>query len=270
MTSFIRLSGFFCFIFCFSYAFGQIPETISWKGIVVNEATGEPVPNAVIAVYSQISLYSANDLGIFSIPLLATDSVRVLALGFQSATYHVSKVPLNESGMATLNINQVSYTLKEVTVKGYKGILDPLIFPKLLDDTPPIELNLPSYIGSKMSKTPPGERLLMGKPSPLAALASPVSFGYSLFSKNEKSLRNLAKAKNQEKTWSLMDAYASRENIEILSGLKGDELNDFIIYCNLYLKITSFDNGASVAAKIETLLEKFKQEHQNTEQNQNL
>lgn len=251
---------FICFLIS-----GQVNETITWRGIVVNQSNGEPVPNAVVAVYRQVMMYSADENGVFRIALLPADSVRVAALGFQAATFSVKEVIPDSEGWVSLKLHPVSYTLKEVKVKGYRGMLDPMFFPKLTDDVPRIELNLPSYIGSKMSKTSPSEQLLMKNPSPLAALASPISFGYSLFSKHEKSLRNLAIAKVESKSWLLHDAFASRETIAIFSGFEGDELDAFVIYCNINLKISSFDNGASVAAKIKILLDQFKIEQERKE-----
>ncbi len=248
-------SLFFCLV-----AFSQTSETNTWKGVIKNQLTGEVIPNAVIAVYSQVALYSADEQGTFRIPLLLSDSVRVVALGFQSATFCVGKVKEDLYGNVCLNLHPVSYSIKEVTIKGYKGILDPLIFPKLLDDYPKIELNLPSNIGSRMSNKKPGERLLMGKPNPIAAVFSPVSFGYSLFSKHEKSLRNLAIAQEAGIKNERLNSFASRETIALLSGFSGKELDVFIIYCNLNLKINSMDNGASVAQKIEILLAKYLEE----------
>lgn len=235
----------------------QTPNTVSWKGKVVNAQTGDPIPNAVIAVFSQVVVYSADEQGEFRIALLPNDSVRVAALGFEAATYTVQQSPNNDNELAVLKLYPVSYKLKEVEVKGYRGILDPLIFPQLADDKPKIELNLPSHFGSRMSKTPPNERPLMAKPNPLSAVFSPLSFGYSVFSKEEKSKRNLIKARYQEHIWDRLDNLANRETLALVSGLDGEALDDFVIYCNLHLKLNSFDNGASAIQKIEQLLKKY-------------
>lgn len=264
MSCFTRVCFIIGLFFCFSLLYSQENETISWKGVVVNGSTGEPVPNAVLAVFSQVSMYSTDDNGAFRIALLPTDSVRVLAMGFKASTYLVRNMPESPEGVVTLTLNQVSYSLKGITVKGYKGLLDPLIFPEFEDGTPKIDLFLPSNIGSKMSIIPPQERLLMEKPSVLAAVVSPVSFAYSVFSKREKSLINLVEAKAKDKEWEKNNTYADRETIAVLSGFEGEELDAFVIYCNVNLKIGSYDNGASVAAKIKTLLEKFKDlQHKN-------
>lgn len=254
----LRFIIFSCFIHSISILNGQNKETISWKGVIINETNRESVANAVIAVFSQISLYSADEKGFFSIELQPDDSVKIVAMGFQTAIFYVNKLHPNSEGISILELKQFSYKLKEVTIKGYSGILDPLIFPKLEDDSPQMELNMPSDIGSKISKLPPNERPLIGKPNPLMLLVNPVSFGYSLFSKHEKSLKNLTKARIMAKEWELKDNLASKETIAIISCFKGDELEKFIIYCNQNLKLTPFDNGASAASKISELLNKYK------------
>lgn len=248
---------FVFFAITFIPSLAQTPHAVSWKGRVVHAQTGEPIPNAVIAVFSQVVVYSADEQGEFRIALLPNDSVRVAALGFEAATYTVQQSPTNDNGLAVLKLYPVSYKLKEVEVKGYRGILDPLIFPQLADDKPKIELNLPSHFGSRMSKTPPNERPLMAKPTPLSAVFSPLSFGYSVFSKEEKSKRNLIKARYQEHIWDRLDNLANRETLAMVSGFEGEALDDFVIYCNLHLKLNSFDNGASAVQKIEQLLKKY-------------
>jgi hypothetical protein len=253
--------GLFIFMFiCLSPILSQGYESLTWRGKIVNQSTGAVVPNALIAVFSQVMLYEADDNGFFKIGLQSTDSVRVVALGYQSRTFRVKDIPENQDGWVLLKLFPVSYTLKGVTVKGYKGIFDPMFFPKKEDDPLQIDLHLPSYFGSKMSKIPANERLLMGKVSPLAAVASPISFGYSLFSKHEKSLKNLAIAKVQAKSWELSDRFADRATIAAISGFEGKALDDFIVYCNIHLKLSAFDNYASADAKIRNLLARYNDE----------
>ena len=259
--------GLIVFIFiCLSPVLSQGNESFTWRGKIVNQPTGEAIPNALIAVFSQVMLYEADDNGVFRIGLIPTDSVRVVALGFQSRTFKIRDIPENQDGLVLLQMPPVSYTLKGVTVKGYKGIFDPMFFPKKVDDPLQIDLHLPSYFGSKMSKTPANERPLMGKVSPLAAVASPISFGYSLFSKHEKSIKNLAIAKVEAKTWALTDRLADKATIAAISGFEGRALDDFIVYCNIHLKLTEFDNYASADSKIRHLLVRYNEaSHQDSE-----
>ena len=242
---------------------GEENNTIFWRGRVVNGDTGEPVPNAVVAVYSKNTLYSADIDGLVRLRLQKDDSVRVVVLGYIPETFHIEKLKPDSTGYATMKIYHASYQLKEVTVKGYRGFLDPHFFPKFEDDEPKVEMNL-GDIGSKMSDLPPNEQPI-GEPSVLMAITSPMLYIYTRFSKEQKQIRELSRVKYREKNENKLNNYISSDAIATITGFEGDELQNFIVYCNEHLKFNHKDNGASITVKIEAILEKYQKD--STQQN---
>ncbi|MCL2073962.1 MAG: carboxypeptidase-like regulatory domain-containing protein [Marinilabiliaceae bacterium] len=248
----------FVMIFLLSiYAKGDESNTIFWRGRVVNGNTGEPVPNAVVAVYSRAMLYSADIDGVVRLRLPKDDSLRVVVLGFLPETFRISELQPDSAGFAQMTIYPVTRQLKEVTIKGYRGFLDPHFFPVIEDDEPKVEMRL-GDIGSNMSDIPPMERLLMEKPSFIEAVISPASFIYSRFSKEQKQLRNFRRIKQNHANEQRLKDFISPEAIATISGFEDEELRNFIIYCNANLKLNKKDSGASVMAKIEIILENYK------------
>ncbi|HKL72316.1 MAG TPA: carboxypeptidase-like regulatory domain-containing protein [Marinilabiliaceae bacterium] len=229
-----------------------------WSGSVINTISQTAIPHATVASYSQVALYIANEAGEFLLSLPNNDSLRITALGYESQTVHLQKAEKDSTGRVIIRLTPISYQIKEVTIKGYKGIFDPLIFQKHLPEEELIQLNLPSYIGSRISKLPPNERALIGKPS-IGMILNPASLAYSLFSKKESSIRTLADAKANEIKLNHRDIVASKEIIAAISGFEGQELDDFLIYCNINLKIHPSDTGISASRKIENLLLQYKQ-----------
>ncbi|MDR2928520.1 MAG: carboxypeptidase-like regulatory domain-containing protein [Cytophagaceae bacterium] len=236
---------------------GQDETTIYFKGRVINGDTREPIPNAVVAVYSKTALYSTNSEGAIRLTLDKNDSVRIVVLGFSSETYQINALRPDTTGFVNMPVYPVSYTIREVTVKGYKGFLDPTIFPHREDEYK-LDINLPSDIGSNMSKLPPSERLLMENPSVIEAIFTPASFIYSRFSKEQKSIRQLAHDKAVERTLNRLDDFINAETIALISGYEGEELQKFIMYCNANINIRHNDTGASVTLRIKELLKKYK------------
>lgn len=240
-----------------------------WNGSVINTISKTAISHATLASYSQVALYIANDAGEFHLSLPQNDSLRVTALGYQSETIVLQQSEKDSNGRITIKLTPISYEIKEVTIKGYKGIFDPLIFQKHLPEEELIQLNLPSYIGSRVSKLPPNERALMGKPS-IGMILNPASLAYSLFSKRESSIRTLADAKANEIKLNHRDIVASKEIIAAISGFEGQELDDFLIYCNINLKIHPSDTGISASRKIENLLLQYNQERNDKENKESL
>ena len=245
---------------------GQDENTIFWRGRVVNGDTGEPVPNAVIAVYSKTILYSADIEGIVRLRLQKNDSIRVVVLGYSAETFRISNLQIDSTGHAIMKIYPVSYLLKEVKVLAHKGILNPVIFPKFEDDEPKIDMKLPGDIGSRMSKESPSEQLLFEDSKGfhisemLLAVMYPVSYAYSKFSKEEKSIRKLREARYHQSNEERLKDYISPEAIGIITGYKGEELLKFFIFCNANLVITHNDTGASITTKIEDIFKKYQKE----------
>ena len=248
-------------IFC-AVTKGQGNDTITWRCKVINSESKGIIPNAIIAVYSEVALYSTGGDGHLRLRLPKNDSVRVVVMGYSPKVFRVSDIRPDATGYVSLPVEPVAYALREVVVKPYKGILDPSNFPKY-DDENSIDLMLPDGIGSKISKLPPSERLEMENPSPLALLVSPATYVYSQFSKEQKSLRKFRANKALEKQQSHLQEFISTESIALISGFEGKELEKFIIYCNIHLKLSAQDNGASVIAQIQSLLEKYNDEQNN-------
>ena len=247
VNSVILIFSLFCII-----TKGQENDSIMWRCRVIDSETKGIIPNAIIAVYSEIALYSTGSDGHIRIYLPKDDSVRVVMMGYSSKIFRISDMKPDTTGYVSLPIDPMTYTLKEVIIKPYKGILDPLIFPKREDENPFIDLNLPNGIGSKINKLPPSERVI--KPS------GPLSLVFSQFDKEEKSLKRFINEKAIEQQQVHLKGFITPETIAIISGFEGEELDKFIIYCNIHLKLSTQDNGASVVAQIQSLLEKYKEE----------
>ena len=248
-------------LFC-AIAKGQENDSIMWRCKVINSESKGIIPNAIIAVYSEVALYSTGGDGHLRVYLPKNDSVRVVMMGYTSKTFRISEMTPDATGYVSLPIDPIAYTLREITVKPYKGILDPSNFPKF-EDGNSIDLKLPDGIGSKISKLPPSERLEIEKPSPLALLVSPATYVYSQFSKEQKSIRQYRNVKAAEQKERHLQEFISPESIALISSFEGKELEKFIIYCNIHLKLSAQDNGASVIAQIQSLLEKYNDEQNN-------
>ena len=265
MKNYFYPSVFFLIIalsLCFTVK-GQDNNSFFWRGKVINGDTGDPVPNAIIAVYSRSTLYSADIDGIIKLRLQENDSVRVVVLGYSAETFRINSLHTDSTGHSIMRIFPVSYLLKEVTIRGHKGILNPDIFPKFEDDGPKINMNLPKDIGSRMSKEPPPYELIDDSfqiSELLFAVKSPVSYIYSKFDKEEKQLKMLREAKYHKYNEERLKDYISPEAIALITGYEGEELQKFIIYCNAKLIITHNDTAASITMKIEEIFRKYKEE----------
>jgi hypothetical protein len=253
-----------CTIFLFPLnALSQSDSLVIWRGCISGPDSHGEIPHATIASYKQVARYISDEKGCFVLRLPYNDSIRIAALGFEARTIVLNQQRPDSTNRLQIELKQQSFDIKEVTVKGYQGIFDPLIFPRHLDDAKKINLHLPAHIGSQVSDIPPHERADAGSMGILGALVSPASFIRSQFSRSEKSKLRLPEAREEARVWNHKEAVAGRQVIALISGYNGEALDRFVIYCNLHLKISASDNGVSATRKIEALLSRYQSEEQN-------
>ncbi|TCO10884.1 peptidase associated/transthyretin-like domain-containing protein [Natronoflexus pectinivorans] len=213
----------------------QTDTKVIWKGCVKIAEDNTPIPFATLASYKSVTMSAAKADGCFELRLDKDDSLRVAAIGFLPRTISYTNVERDSSGNMIVFLEVQSYYISEVTVR---------------PEQKPIELNLPSDIGSRMSDVPPNERR--------ARATGPVSLVYNILGGgNTPSPRELERMRSRDRQFQQMESIAGREAIETISGLEGEQLDRFIIYCNIHLKVSPSDNPASVNGRILNLLERF-------------
>lgn len=236
------------------------PDSTAVWNICIRSEDNAIIPKATIASYSKITSFVVNEEGCIKLSLPVEDSIRVVSMGFEAKTVVLNQADTYHTGNIIVKLSHNFYQLKEVNIYGYQGILDPMIFPKFEDDSPKIDLHLPSNFGSQISKLPPNERPDVGNMGVMGAIFSPASFIYSKFSKTENSKLSLQEARAEQKHYQFRDQIAGPDIIAMISGFEGKELNDFIVYCNKNLKISNADNIIMAINKIELLAKKYKEE----------
>jgi hypothetical protein len=88
------------------------------KGQLKNPANGKPVPYASIWIQDSSYGVASNDEGKFELPLtekLLNDSLNISSLGFK--TYKEKIVNLLNKGFVVINLTEIVYQLKEITIK---------------------------------------------------------------------------------------------------------------------------------------------------------
>ncbi|ASB48980.1 peptidase associated/transthyretin-like domain-containing protein [Alkalitalea saponilacus] len=213
----------------------QTDTKVIWKGCVKIAEDNTPIPFATLASYKSLTMSASKADGCFELRLDKDDSLRVAAIGFLPRTISYNNAERDSSGNMIVFLEVQSYYISEVTVR---------------PDQKPIELNLPSDIGSRMSGVPPNERR--------ARASGPVSLVYNMLGGGDApSPKDLERMRSRNRQFQQMEHMAGREAIETLSGLEGEQLDRFIIYCNIHLKVSPTDNTASVNGRILNLLERF-------------
>lgn len=215
-------------------------DMIKVSAQVLDDLTGMPVPYVNVINQRVRGGTMTDKEGKFSLQADPADT-----LTFRSLGYIDKKVPVSDmvKENAVVTMAPVRYELNGVEITGEKNKVN---MSGLLDH-------------AKMSNVPielRGE--FASKPKLLTALFHPTSFLYYKFSKDEKEKRNTLVAIRSERQWQLFSLVYNKEIAARVTGLKGENLDNFMVYFNAYSNLSFSATTYEVEKRIKEMLKEYK------------
>ena len=215
-------------------------DMIKVSAQVLDDLTGMPVPYVNVINQRVRGGTMTDKEGKFSLQADPVDTLTFRSLGYIDKKIPVSDL-LKENAVVTMA--PVRYELNGVEITGEKNKVN---MSGLLDH-------------AKMSSIPSELRgEFASKPKLLTALFHPTSFLYYKFSKDEKEKRNTLVAIRSERQWQLFSLVYNKEIAARVTGLKGDELDNFMVYFNAYSNLSFSATTYEVEKRIKELLKEYK------------
>lgn len=207
---------------------------------ILDDLTGQPVPYVNVINQRVRGGTMSDKEGKFTLQADPTDT-----LTFKSLGYIDKKVPVTEMlrENAVVTMAPVRYQLNGVEITGEGRKVNMTGIPVGKMSTVPIELR--------------GE--FASKPKLLTAIFHPTSFLYYKFSKEEKEKRNTLVAIKSEREWQLFSLVYNKEIAERLTGLKGEELDNFMVYFNAFSNLRFSATTYEVEKRIKEVFAEYKE-----------
>lgn len=180
--------------------------------------------------------------GKFTLQADPTDTITFRSIGYIDKKVPVSEMVANEN--STVTMAPVRYQLEGVEITGQSQKVN---MSGLLDHA------------KNMSKIPVELRgEFATKPKVLTAIFHPTSFLYYKYNKEEKSKRNTLMAIRTEREWQLFSLVYNKEIAERLTGLQGDELDNFMVYFNAYSNLLFSATTYEVEKRVREVFAEYK------------
>lgn len=216
---------------------------ISIKARVTGADTGDPIPYAHV-IYPNVHGGTTTDIdGYFSISMLNEDTLIIRSIGYVDYRFTAREYPLKP--LYEIRLQPTRYLLKEVTVTDENGLKKKLGLPESKSIDVPIELR-----GDAFNE----------KPNFLQSILSPASFLQYHLDQGEKEKRKTRMAILDEKQWLQFSTYHNLDNIIKITGLHGNEADDFMIYCNINNRLPYFASQMEIEFQIMDFFFKYKKE----------
>ncbi|MBS2096842.1 peptidase associated/transthyretin-like domain-containing protein [Carboxylicivirga linearis] len=224
-------------------------------GRVVDAKSNEPIPNTQVGSYKRSLMFACDSLGTFKVNFPAGDSIKVLALGYISKIIYLDSLLNQDSEIKIIKLQPIHYELDEVNVSAFKEYHQ--FTDKLVEIREKQKELDPSFRNTKPFDSLAHARPIYNeKPPIIAAIFQPVNFIYYYASPKERQRVKSLKQVQEDKIRSRL----TRELVQKITSFEGQELDNFLIYCNLNISLNEGDNETSITNKVMYLYKQYQNE----------
>ncbi len=244
---------FFILLMATSLSYAQnINITAPLKGIVIDDSSKETVPFANIFNESQRKWYLSHEKGSFSIDVRPGDTLAITCIGYLGKKLIISEEDFKNEMSVLLTPRQ--YNIDEVQVVAYKKYEDfqkaflNLELPETRADLARINLQEACEKYAKDAVYNKNAEYKLQNPG----------IGFSIGKSGNEGKELLAKLKKKDEIQYLIDKKYNRELVYRLTDLEGDELTNFMGFCNFSMEYLEKATEYEIVERIMQRYEAYK------------
>lgn len=213
-------------------------------GKAIDKVTGKPVPSATVVNKDTKQVTKTGDNGNFLVRASKGDSIKITSIGYKAVGIAWDGINLEP----VIEMRQDAIALKEVVVRD----------KRLEQVKKQIEELMGSPEASTKLKWKDISNLINTNTSTPGTIGISIDGLYELFSKEGKSRRKLAAMKQEDLKKLLVEYRYNSEYISFVTKLKGQELKNFMRFCNLPDNFVLTANDYDLTLEVFRCLDEFK------------
>jgi hypothetical protein len=220
-------------------------DMVKVTGQVVDEITGEKIPYAQVLNFRVHGSTMTDINGNFSVQADPSDTLTIKILGYKDKVITVKEILSDNAALKKIALIQIRYLIDSVEVRANQLKMN-LGLPKGKQS------NIPQELRSEDFAT---------KPTLLTAVFRPLSYLHYKLSSSEKEKRATLATIYTEQQWKILSLLYNKDVIQRITLLKGDKLDDFMLYCNAYSELAPNATTYEVEKKIKDLYIEYQKKH---------
>lgn len=213
-------------------------------GKAIDKVTGKPVPSATVVNKDTRQVTKTSDNGNFLVRASKGDSIKITSVGYKAVGIAWDGVNLEP----VIEMRQDAIALKEVVVRDKRS--------------EQVKQQIEELMGSPEASTKLKwkdiSNLINTNTSTPGTIGISIDGLYELFSKEGKSRRKLAAMKQEDLKKLLVEYRYNSEYISFVTKLKGQELKNFMKFCNLPDNFVLTANDYDLTLEVFRCLDEFK------------
>jgi hypothetical protein len=218
-------------------------DMIEVSGKLIDTETGDIVPYAHIVNQRVHGGTISDQDGVFSVQADPADTLTVNAMGFKTMKIIVADYLKKNKKIVIYKMAPIRYLVGEVKVTGKNQKLNLYGVPQGNESKVPVELRSDDF---------------NKKPHWTSAIFQPLSFLHYKLNKHEKSKRKAMAAIITESQWDKFKLVYNKDILHRITGLEGDTLDDFMIYCNIHMNLYYSATSLEVDQRVRELFKQYK------------
>ncbi|MCO6148832.1 carboxypeptidase-like regulatory domain-containing protein [Flavobacterium sp. NRK1] len=228
------------------------PEKVS--GIILNEATLQPVAGVSIININRVKGTVTDSRGNFTIEAVANDTLHVSLVGYQPIKVRVSSDWIKFKNVTKINLTEKAYTLEEVIISKYNltGYLQ--IDSKLA----PVRENYRYSISGLPQGYESGENSPNAFKKIISSMFNPADLLHNIFGKKPAEMRRLKEMKKDDSVRNALAEKYDRETLAALLGVSKDDIADILERCNYSEDFIKNSNDLQIMDAISGCYEEYK------------
>ncbi|RWX01593.1 carboxypeptidase-like regulatory domain-containing protein [Flavobacterium cerinum] len=245
----------FLFLLVSTYSFAQDTQSLEKiTGIIVNEATLQPVPGVNVININRVKGTVTDSRGNFTIDAAANDTLHLSIIGYQSIKVRVANDWIKYKNVTKIPLTERAFTLEEVIISKYNltGYLQ--IDSKLA----PIKENYRYSISGLSQGYESGENSPNAFKKVLSSIFNPADLLHNLFGKKPTEMRRLREMKKDDAVRNALASKFDRETLAALLGVTKDEIADILERCNYSEAFIKTANDLQIMDAISGCYEEYK------------
>jgi len=214
-------------------------------GKAIDKVTKQGIPSATVVNKNTKQITRTSDNGNFLVKASKGDSIKISSVGYKNVGIAWDGVTMEP----VLEMPQDAIVLQEVTVKDRR--LE--VVRKQIDEL----LSAPEA-STKLKWKDISNLINTNTSTPGAGIGISIDGLYQLFSKEGKTRRKLEAMKQEDLRKLLVEYRYSAEYVSYVTKLKGQELKDFMKFCNLPDNFVLTANDYDLTLEVFRCLDRFK------------
>jgi hypothetical protein len=223
-------------------------DIIEITGRIVNQSNGHPVRFAQIVNLHRGTGVMSDSLGFFHFTLINTDFLRISSMGYYPQVISFADSLVDKMNIYNIALNERSYYLPEIDIFAQRWNEFKFDFARIPITVDKSKENVQQYILSLVDK----EELAM------IVASKSVGFELPLSSNRQKQLKKIAELEQKDAFDRIADERYNKTLVSKLTGLNGEELDNFIAYCDIDKAYILRSNDYDIILKINKMYDIYK------------